>query len=430
MKKKLVKVFTTKKIQNSIWMVLEKVLSIFGLIFVTSFVAKYIGPDNFGKLTFTASIFAIIQTIAMFGLENIIFHQTIKDATKGEKLIHFSENIRSIIFYGLSSIALIYFYINMDTTIFIFSVATCISVYFALHDVYVIYFNGILKSKINTICNSIGLLIALLCRYFIADLELKIEYLSLPIILTTLIPYLIRKQIYTKRYLTAQDRFKKEHIKKYRSYLLGVGRKLILYSLSVAIFTKTSQIFLGWQSTYELGLYTVLVTLGTSFYFVFNALILSFMTDIYQESSFNKSQNKVAQLNLIILIFGAILLFFGTIFNKEIINKLYGQDYVSVAHFLPIMIGMCILSGISTVSEKYLIKFSAYSYLQKKTNILLIFNIILTFLLVEHWGLSGAIWSIFITELATATIFNYFYKSGLIFDTQKRIFMLSTYSKK
>jgi O-antigen/teichoic acid export membrane protein len=76
------KVFT-----NALWMMSEKLISIFGLIFVTSFVAQYIGPENFGKLTFASSIFAIIQTIAMLGSENIIFQKTAKDRKLGEYII-------------------------------------------------------------------------------------------------------------------------------------------------------------------------------------------------------------------------------------------------------------------------------------------------------------------------------------------------------
>ena len=68
-----------KVFSNSLWMMSEKLISIFGLIFVTSFVAKYIGPENFGKLTFVGSIFAIVQTIAMMGIENVIFQKTAKN---------------------------------------------------------------------------------------------------------------------------------------------------------------------------------------------------------------------------------------------------------------------------------------------------------------------------------------------------------------
>ncbi|MBF7696511.1 MATE family efflux transporter, partial [Acinetobacter rathckeae] len=384
-------VLSSKKIKNSIWMILEKIISIFGVIFVISFVAKYIGPDNFGKLTLTSSIFAIIQTIAMFGLENIIFYQTSRNNIKGEKLILASKKIRDVIFYTLSTIILIYLYLTMDRMVFIFSVATCISVYFALHDVYSIYFNAILESKINTICNCIGLIVALVCRYSIAYFEFNVEYLSIPIVLTTLIPYIIRRKIYILKFKKYKD-FKGPIVRKYRNYMICVGRKLILYSLSVAIFTKTAQVFLGWQSTYELGLYTVVATLGGCFYFLYNALISSFMSEIYQEKNIEESQLMVARLNLFIILIGVLFLIITLIFGEGVMGILYGKEYSSVSKFLPLTVLTCIFSGISTVSEKFIIKFHDYSFLQKKTNILLIINVLLTFAFIKFYGLRGAIY--------------------------------------
>ena len=98
----LIQKLKNKVFTNSIWMMSEKLISIFGLIFVTSFVAKYIGPENFGKLTFASSIFAIIQTIAMFGSENIIFQKTAKDQRLGEYIIDSTKIIRDLIYLSLS----------------------------------------------------------------------------------------------------------------------------------------------------------------------------------------------------------------------------------------------------------------------------------------------------------------------------------------
>ncbi|QKN06167.1 oligosaccharide flippase family protein [Escherichia coli] len=63
---------------NSIWMILEKIISVFGLLFVTSYVAKYIGPSNFGILTYVASIFIIAQALSTFGSEHVLFKRIAK----------------------------------------------------------------------------------------------------------------------------------------------------------------------------------------------------------------------------------------------------------------------------------------------------------------------------------------------------------------
>ncbi len=47
------KIFRFNKIAlNAVWMMSEKIISIFGLIFVTSSVAKYVGPNLLDKLLY------------------------------------------------------------------------------------------------------------------------------------------------------------------------------------------------------------------------------------------------------------------------------------------------------------------------------------------------------------------------------------------
>ena len=58
---------------NAFWMMAEKLVSIIGLVFVNSYMAKYIGPTDFGKITFATTIFTFVQTMAWFGGQNILF---------------------------------------------------------------------------------------------------------------------------------------------------------------------------------------------------------------------------------------------------------------------------------------------------------------------------------------------------------------------
>ncbi|MCU4323689.1 oligosaccharide flippase family protein [Acinetobacter schindleri] len=419
----------SKKIfSNSLWMMSEKLVSIFGLIFVTSFVAKYIGPENFGKLTFASSIFAIIQTIAMFGSENIIFQKTAKNRRLGEYIIDSTKIIRNFIYISLSLLTLVYIYFFADQLTFIFSIATSVAIYFAVHDVYIIYFNAILQSKINAYCNIFALIISLFVRYCIAKFQLAVELLSVSIILITLVPFVIRKYIFNKVKFK-KVAFTKERLDRYRKFMLGIGRKLIFYSLSVAIFTKSSQLFLGLKSQYDLGIYTVAMTLGNSFYFVLVAIISSYFTQIYIEKDFEQSQKMVAKLSVMIVAICLAVMAFFAVTGQYIVQWLYGAEYASVDEILLFTVVVTLFSGLSTVAEKYLLKFNAYDYLKIKTLYLVAFNLVLTALFVHLWGLKGAITAILITEIMSFTVFNYFYKKGIIFDTQKRMFLLSTYRK-
>lgn len=269
-------------------------------------------------------------------------------------------------------------------------------------------------------------MISLLVRYCIAKFQLAVELLSVPIILITIVPFFIRKYLFNKVKLE-KGHVTKERVNRYRKFILGIGRKLIFYSLSVAVFTKTSQLFLGLKSQYDLGIYTVAMTLGNSFVLV--AIISSYFTQIYIEKDFEQSQKMVAKLSvMIVAICLAVMAFAVT--GHYIVQWLYGAEYVSVDEILLFTVVVTLFSGLSTVAEKYLLKFNAYDYLKKKTLYLVAFNLVLTALFVHLWGLKGAIIAILITEIMSYTVFNYFYREGMILGTQKRIFLLSTYKEK
>ena len=233
--------------------------------------------------------------------------------------------------------------------------------------------------------------------------------------------YLFNKVKLEKGYVT------KERVNRYRKFMLGIGRKLIFYSLSVAVFTKTSQLFLGLKSQYDLGIYTVAMTLGNSFYFVLVAIISSYFTQIYIEKDFEQSQKMVAKLSVMIVAICLAVMAFFAVTGHYIVQWLYGAEYASVDEIILFTVVVTLFSGLSTVAEKYLLKFNAYDYLKKKTLYLVAFNLVLTALFVHLWGLKGAIIAILITEIMSYTVFNYFYREGMILDTQKRIFLLSTY---
>ncbi|MCP6525017.1 polysaccharide biosynthesis protein, partial [Klebsiella pneumoniae] len=48
-------------------MMSEKIITLFGLIFVTSFVAKYVGTEVFGQIAFATSLFQIAMIVAQLG---------------------------------------------------------------------------------------------------------------------------------------------------------------------------------------------------------------------------------------------------------------------------------------------------------------------------------------------------------------------------
>ncbi|MFA9500036.1 oligosaccharide flippase family protein [Mannheimia sp. E30BD] len=399
----------------------EKVIYLFGLIFVTALVAKYIGPENFGKLAFVTSIFAIVQTVCMFGLENVIFQKISKNRKMGERVMFASATIRNVLFFAISPILLLYLYFTSDYLTFIFSFSTCIATYFSLNDVYNIYFNATLNSKINMLCNSIGLIVSLLARYLVPYLNLEYHWLSISIILMTFFPYILRRIIYANT-----NGAKRSGGVKHRNYMINVGKHLILYSLSITLYTQVVQLLLGYYSKYKLGIFSVAYTLGNSFYFILAALISSFMIKVYSEEEGEQTKILVAKLNWIVIGVSILAFLFLYCFGELIIVLLYGEQYKEASDIIIFIIISCCFSGLATISEKYLFKFNEYDYLNKKTIRLCILNFILSFVMIKIYGIYGAVLSVLLLQMISATIYNYLFrfKEGLILETHKAMFKL------
>lgn len=400
-----------KIVSNSLWMMLEKVISIFGLIFVMSYVAKYIGPANFGKLALCTTIFTFVQSLVWFGNQEILFKRVSKNIHSGLKYLHATQKLRSLIFFAISLPILTILYVYSDLLTLIFGVATALSTYFLTQDIYNIYNNATLNSYINAISNTLGLVISLIVRYFLIYTEVSYGYLAIPIVLVTLIPYLLKVFVFNK----SQKINVKSNIK-YKKYYFFAGSALLLSSLSIAFYTQITNFLLGTlSSTHALGIYAAALPLGVSWSFINLAIITSVLSKVYRERNIFNSYKIVFQLNLIIVSISLMVILGLYILGPYVINWLYGPAYKEAENLLIILGFATMFSGLGTVAARLLIKEESYSYISKKMLVVAFLSLPIAWLCIYFMGLKGAAYSILMIEFISATLLNYLYKKGLIF---------------
>lgn len=411
---------------NSAWMIAEKLISILGLIFVTSYVAKYVGAEVFGKIAFATSVFQITQVIAQLGSDIIIFKRISKNEKSGVKLLRATYYIRLLTYMIVSIPVLIFLYHPDDKTGFIFVFACFLSCFFSALDVYVVYYDAKLQSKRNTIINAIGLIISLLSRWSIALLSLNPVLLSIPIVCSGFIPYVLRK-FYFQRNLS----FKESNIKhkiKYTKYLLGAGFSLVLSTLSVAVYTRLSMICVGYfLGSALVGVYSVAVTLSSAWSFVWSAFITSSSPSIFNDKNDISAMKKAARLNFLVFTLCCPIIATIYLFGSWFIYLFYGSEFTD--SFIPMII-LCfatLLSALGTVATRFIAKYSGYSYLSKKMLAVVVLGFILNIIFIKYYGLIGASVATLFTELASLTVLNYLFKRGVILELHKKTFLLGTY---
>ncbi|HDY85387.1 MAG TPA: flippase, partial [Methylophaga sp.] len=73
--------------QNTSWLMGEKILRMSVGLFVGIWVARYLGPEQFGLLSYAQSFVFLFTVIATLGLDGIVVRELVKDKTQRDVLL-------------------------------------------------------------------------------------------------------------------------------------------------------------------------------------------------------------------------------------------------------------------------------------------------------------------------------------------------------
>ncbi len=419
------RVISDPRIRNSMWMLIEKAISLFGLIFIISAVAKYTGPSIYGEISLAASIFIVIKTVAQLGLDQLFFKYTSQ-----KKPFHFlffknASQLVSIIYLILSVVIIFISYFHASPTGFYFILATFLAYYFNSIDFLNAYYEGMLLSKINVFANVIGLLISLVMRWVIVVLEMDYIYLCIPIVMMTLVPFLIKALFYYKKYLVSSKVVLKKTVKnkKYRVYFLGAGFPLMLAVITATVNGQASNFLLGYlENTASVGIFSIAFVLAGAWCIVPTTLIMSYMTSIYSINNndyltYIKISSKILKNISLLSLFIVLVLY---VFSPYFINWLYGKEFSQSIQVFQFLVFFQLLWVINFLFSRIIIKFNGFRFLAIKSVMLCVLNIMISYIFIKEKGVIGAAVALIIVE-ALSLMANFLFKPAKFLNVISKI---------
>ncbi|MDB4768389.1 oligosaccharide flippase family protein, partial [Flavobacteriaceae bacterium] len=115
-----------KYFKNTSWLFGEKILRMIVALFVGVWVARYLGPEKFGLLSYAQSFVAIFSAFATLGLEGIVARELVKSKSEVEKTLETSFWLKffgAILLYIIIFIAFEFIPVENNTQKLIFIVA-------------------------------------------------------------------------------------------------------------------------------------------------------------------------------------------------------------------------------------------------------------------------------------------------------------------
>lgn len=426
--------FLTKKsltIKSSIFSIGDKVLRVIIGIFVGVWLARYLGKSDFGDLNFSLSIVAITSVLTSgFGplLVKEFMHSNDNESTflSSALLLQF---IYGVISFILPCLAVYFFYKFEDYDVYKFIIVLSIPYIFKFTDVFRSFFEAkFLTYEIVAIEFIIFLIVTVIRVFFLLN-EFSIIYFVFLISFEAIILSII----WTFNFF----RINKIPISftihfAYLYKLFKLSFPVILSGIGIIIYMRLDIIMIKFfMGSENVGIYSAALRISEGIYFIPMALLSSInpmLLNFYKD----KIKYHLLYRNVLIL-FNFISLCFCLFFSFTsdfFIQILYGTEFVDAGEILVIHIWTTIFVFLGIPLSSYLIFDDNSKILFFKTLIGLIINIILNFVLIPLYGLTGAAYATLITQIIISFILNFAFKScRAFFYIQLMSFDIRNYSQ-
>lgn len=400
----------SKVIKNAGWIIGCKIAQSALSLVINMISARFLGPSNYGLITYVASIVAFVLPIMQLGLSKTLVMDLIERPNKEGTVLGtaFAMNIVS----ALACMTAVYGYLcivdsNEPTTIlvgFIYS----ISLIFQATEIFNYWFQAKLLSKYVSIASLIAYVVVACYKIYLLVNGKSVVWFALSNSIDFAIISVILFVVYQKKgnqRLSISFKLGKEMLKRSKHYILS--------AMMVTIFQQTDRIMLKQiLNETETGYYSAAITCVGVTAFIFQAIIDSFRPEIL-EAKKKKSKNyesDVSMLYCVITYLALIQCVVMTVCAKPIVLLLYGSKYINSITPLQIAVWFSTFSYYGAVRNIWILAENKQRYLWIINLSGAILNVVLNAILIPFFGASGAASASLVTQVFTNVIIGYILK--------------------
>ena len=415
-----------KILVNTSWLFGDKILRMGVGLFVGVWIARYLGPEQYGLLSYAFAFVTLFTAVASLGLNSIVVRDLVQDPSTAETAMG-TAFVLSVLggfsAFGLSLLAISYARPNDELAKFIVVLLSLLMVFKAtdvarywfesqVQSKYVVWMENAVFLAVSTV--KIGLIIAVaplmafVWAMFAESLIVAVGLLG----------------VYAWRggNLTAWHfQFARAKV------LLNDSWPLILSGLAIMVYMRIDQIMLGQMLGDEsVGIYSAAVRISEVWYFIPVVISASVFPSIIEakkqgETLYYERLQKLSALMLLMALTGAIPM---TFLSDWIIIFLFGNAYQLAGSVLSIHIWSGLFVFLGLTNGKWFIIEGLQRFYFYRTLFGAVLNIGLNLIMIPKFGIIGAAWATVVSQMCSNVLLNIFSrKTRIIFFIQCKSFL-------
>ncbi|HMO78948.1 MAG TPA: flippase [Candidatus Paceibacterota bacterium] len=387
-----------KYLRNTGWMFFGRMFSLAVSFFVGAYIARYLGPANYGLMNYAISFVGLFGFLASFGIDGIVNREIVKDHNKKDDLIGTGFFIKLFgAFLTILLIAIVSFLTISDNFTLILILLFSLTFIPQAFNVIEIYFQSQVLAKNIVRSQIIATIVAVCLKILVIILNKGIFWL----IFIFFVEACVLATLFILAFLKNGHHFKNWKFKKEIAIsILKDSWPLMFSAMAIGIYMKIDQVMIKHMlGDEQVGLYAVAVKLTEVWYFVPGIICASLFPAIVNSKKISNEFFEARMKKLYRLMFGiAISIAIPmTIFAEQIISVLFGESYGGAVPVLRIYVWVLILLFYIHTNIYYLISINKGSILIRTTFIGGISNVIFNTIFIPKIWLSGAAVSIILS---------------------------------
>ena len=377
--------------KNTSWAFIGRIGSMLVSFAATLFIARSLGPTNFGELSYALSFIALFSFIASAGLDQVLYRELIKHPDKKDILLGSALKIRFItscvaailavitgITFSSNDVSLILIMVLAGT--FLFQPLFIISNEFGAH----------VQSRPVAI-------LSLLVNITLNVLKVIVVYFGNGVIYLALI-LLLESLLYATGYVYIRSRYFgsilnwKSNIKVIR-ILIKDSWPFVLSSACVLIYSRIDQVMLkNMIDSTTVGLYDAAVRLSELWYFVPTVVVGSLFPAMVNAriASTQEYKKRIIYLILSLCTFAVMIATATTLASHTIIEIVFGDAFSQSAVILQVYVWALIPITLITIANKMLLTENARVLLFVSAVLGMTINTATNWILIPSLGATGA----------------------------------------
>lgn len=383
---------------NTGWLVGQQIYTMGLQLVVGVLSARFLGPQNYGVITYGASLVAFFASVSQLGLSEVLLTDLVREKNDAGELMGSALFLRCMAsIFSIFLIQLIVWILHPnDPLIQIVTNLQAISLIFMVYELINAWFQTKLWSKYSSLATMIAATVVSAWRILLLATKADVQLFALSSSIQALVCLFVVCVVFVRK-----KGFSLKLSGKVMRNLFARSKHVMFAGIAITIYLQSDKLMLGnMVGQSAVGIYNSASNLAHAWVFVPLALISSARPIIIgqKEKDEERYRKMVRMLLLGVFVLGAFVAAAFTILSPWIIEFLYGRAYHEAIPVLCLLSWACMFSALGSARSVWLFAEDGYRYLRDFSVIGALLNVVLNYVLIRVLGVSGAALATLLTE--------------------------------